>query len=180
MKWLRLFTAVIAFTMMNVSTVGLAMTFQQPVGIGDFAPDISGRNGNGIAFWKFTDNVGEEHKSTYWKGMATFGDGDNVICYHYDIYKRGQADAELFGGQNVSDTFAITTGEHTKIFSIKTDNEIAFFEIFSTSNPGNDCYILGKSKNGNFIKYLDTKDITKRFFGTSTLQAHFGCVNSFV
>ena len=79
----------------------------------------------------------------------------------------------MFGGKDISNTLAITTGEHTKVFNINTDNNMMFFVVFSVSNPGNDCYVLGKSSNGRFVKYLDTEDITKRFFGTSTVESSF-------
>ena len=95
MRLLRWLTAVIVFIMVDVSAICSAMIFQQPIEIGEFLPDISGLHGSGIVFRKVTDNVGEVRESTirkgnksYWKGMATFGTGNNAIYYHYNLYKR--------------------------------------------------------------------------------------------
>ena len=143
------------------------MQFSQPVKIGNFYVQIQRPTGfyiegatsnNGTRYTKvapYTNDYG------YDKGVAIFGNGNDVIYVHYNY----SADApEKFGDKNISNTIDIHIGHGGDIFQIKTNSGMVFYYISFGYKYGF-FYIIGKRQDGKWIKYIYSPDIDDRYFG---------------
>ena len=142
-----------------------AMQFSQPVEIGRLGLLHGG--GNGVFFNNASYNDGDiayrKGKTiAYGKGLACFGNGADALYVHYDYYS--EVGIFYFGGKDiantVSDNFIIFD-----VFKINTDEGITIYPLYKVHGPEFDYFIVGRRADGRFVKYIDTRELTKRYFG---------------
>ena len=158
----------------------LAMTFSQPVKVGK----IGYINLGGFKFSQVASNKGVlvndewgRKKNIYDHGIAKFGSGNNLLYLHYDAYKAEVKGKNIrvishgyskFGSDNVNNTVNLNI-MHPEIFSLVNDKMLLFFIIEDSYDlPFEDSYtLIGRTKNGKWVKYFDTNEIAKKYFGNS-------------
>ena len=173
----KIFVAVVV-SLLFVAQTALAMTFQQPVKVGRVSIPIQ-RGGYGLVIEGATYNDGSYFRKYikdsigYDKGLAKFGDGDDALFFHYNYgatFENSKSNFVSkshfkFGDKNVSNTIAdIGVGSGGEILQIKTDEGITFYSIrfmYQTS----DLTLIGRRKDGKWVKYIHSKDISKMYFG---------------
>ena len=153
------------------------MTFSQPEKIGEviLAPmgifDIRG----------YTSHQGRlctipayKHLKYYEKGLAKFGNGIDALYFHYDsnqmITTPDSKYPEVFskfGSNDIKNTIQDVPGIPTIIWLIKTNSEMTFYMIEhgSAAGFGSSSTLIGKNKNGIFIKYFDTYKVKDVYLG---------------
>ena len=168
-----------------------AIQFSQPLKIGtiDFKQgggvSISGAASNSVQFFPGfrrryvkDDTFGDE------KGIAHFGEGTDDLYLYYNTEKclniGGNAlnntisediwDSDIYQIQysKTSSVYPIYDMKHNHI-----GNETRFEtrSVYSIYNMKADYIIIGREINSfsrQFVKYIDTKEITKRYFGENT------------
>ena len=141
------------FALMLSSTTCFAMTFSRPVEIGRvFISQV----GNNNAGWLSVENT-----SYYGNGIVCWGNGEDALYMHYGTYNNN--DSAKFGGKNVSNTVSVNI-LNDWIYKIKSDGGITLYAIRFWYGPESDFRIIGRRKDGTFVKYFDTADITKKYF----------------
>ena len=148
----------------------LAMTFSQPVEIGRFYTQIQRSSGfhikgassnNGTRY----DKVAKYIKDYGWnKGLATFGEGVDALYVHYDYENDKIPSGTRFGGKDVSNTVGIEVWHDGTIMQIKGSNNMTFYSVrfsYCTSH----LHIIGKNKNSKWVKYIDSKKLSDKYFG---------------
>ena len=156
----------------------LAMIFSQPVKIGGGVTwsQAGGFLVNGAINNKVENNFyrGGRITERFSKGVAQFGNGNEIVYEHYD-YEKYKTQV-LIGDENTSNTFSVEGIENGLIYSIKNDSNIKMYMILL----GNDIHwedgylIFGKRADGRFVKYLDTYELRKKYFGNSGSSITFG------
>ena len=164
--------SLIAF-MMLISSTCLAMTFSQPVKIGGGVTwsQAGGFLVNGAINNKVEKNFyrGGRITERFSKGVAQFGNENEIVYEHYDYEK--YKTRVLIGGENISNTFSIEGIENYLIYSIRNDSNIKMYMILL----GNDVHwedgyiIFGKRADGRFVKYFDTYELRKKYFGDADI-----------
>ena len=147
-----------------------AMTFSQPVKLGEIFNTPSG----GFIFKGVTSNNGKSYINERWskneklyeKGVAIFGSGNDALYVHYDDNKKINI---MFGNVDGINTFALDhhmIEESCEVKRIDSDNKLVLYVLkrFSGSMGSENWIILGKTPNGLFVKYFETKDIRKQYF----------------
>ena len=161
------------------SSTCLAMSFSQPVKIGI----ISGTPQGGFGIDGASYNKGTSYKNgqldkqwgkLYEKGIAYFGNDDKALYVHYDCSQRVNRDywevySPKFGDKNAKKTVSLKAGEGetVTIYQINNDGDIILY-LLRGEGPvaGTTNYVLlGRRSDGIFVKYFDTRDITKNYFG---------------
>ncbi len=95
------------------------------------------------------------------QGGARFGNGENALWLNYlgkkDI-SFGSADIKKsIMGMNIEEANAY-------IYRITTDIGITLYAVNELSDVGSNWALLGYVGNNSFVKYFDTKNITKEYF----------------
>lgn len=147
---------------------GFAMQFSQPVEIGSVFVDQTGKQGiliknashnNGDYYTKARKN----NRNTYGKGIAQFGNGEDALYVHYNYYT--DFGKFYFGGKNKQNTIAspniVTIYD---IFRIYTNEGITLYPLHRFYGPESEYIIIGRRADGKFVKYINTEEITKRYF----------------
>ena len=148
---------------MMISSNCLAMTFSQPVKLGEIGTPVQAPY-HGFVVEGATKNDGaaykenHEHKgkplTTYTRGTACF---DELYC-RYDF----KDDSIRFGGEN---NFVLNmNGTYKKIFSIANDAGLKLYAIYYSYRL-TDLKIFGTRKNGKWVVYIDSKKIDDKYFG---------------
>ena len=151
-------------TMISAASVVNAMEFSEPIEIGK----IAASNQSGGGFWiDALDNSG-----TFWNSGANFDKGiarfdDSLFC-HYN-YSEG-LDVN-FGSEDFSNTVIVpietyTVGATNSISVIPNDEQIPIYVVYALHNNSH-VTIIGKI-NGQWIKFIDSKDISRKFFGNDS------------
>lgn len=167
----KLFTLMLM--LLVIASNCFAMTFYQPIEIGEFGYGVQSPIG-GYSIKGATSNNGnyytknkKDNTRTYGKGMAIFGEGNDSISIHYDFDNlRGIK----CGDKNISNSVLISTGPFGNILQIKNDSEITFYYM-SFGYKYSHFYIIGKRKDGRWIKYIDSSEIEKKY---STKASFYG------
>ena len=163
------------FVIFMMSSTCLAMTFSQPVKIGR----VGGTPQGGIWIEDASYNNGTSYKNgqldkewgkLYEKGIAVFGNGIDALYMHYNCSSNNRdAYRPKFGDKNALRTTSLgaNEGESITINLIKNDSRITLYLLHGEgSAAGTENYILlGRRSDGVFVKYFDTHEITKKFFG---------------
>ena len=142
-----------------------AMTFSQPVKIGVVSD--YGIVGGGYEFNNAVNNSGIlydwQNRKCYKNGVATFGNGNDLIYFHYNNDKKIRS----YGGKSLKNTFELTQAYGCEFTQIKTNEGITFYMVQENDFDiiGKKYVLLGRKKDGNFIKYFDTASISKKYFG---------------
>ena len=143
-----------------------ALTFSQPVEIGS----IFWTPSSGLIFKNESYNDGKvagqwkennKYVPTYRNGTARWGDERTGI---YFIYK---TDPPYFGGINKN--FEVTVMVNTSINKIKNDGGISLYLIRNDGSgvSSTNYTVIGRRKDGIWVKYFDTKELKKKYFGSS-------------
>lgn len=167
------------------------MTFSQPINLNAYAVQSSisnikrgfviknaTRNEGDVSF-KATSSFDGKMRTYYSKGIACFGESEDALYAHYDVKKDSRN--VYFGSKNYNNTFPIFgmfefQGEN--IYKINTDEGIVVYLIESGGEiPGLSYYLLGRRKDGIWVKYIDTDDIIKNYFGRTFLMCNLKKVN---
>ena len=166
----KIFVLGVVLSVLFVAQSAFAMTFSQPVKIGQ----IGYLNQGGFELSSASSNKGEpivvRGRTLSKKGVAIFGDGSDALYFHYALgtrEKRGLDIVTAFGGNDIKNTISITNMKMPDLYKISTDQKITLYSI----EDGNDLdeedrYILiGKRADGVFVEYFDTDKIRQRYFG---------------
>lgn len=167
-------------------TTNQPMTFSQPINTG-FSLMFS-QAGGGIFIRNATENNGDfysrvykgkkiiydgsgQNKSIlYGKGIAKYGSGYDALYAHYNAYNIRNDAYIHFGDKNINNTIPISAfifGE--EIFKIDTDSGITFYMIHTSYDLPDETWwtLIGRRKDGVWVKYFDTDSITVKYFGES-------------
>lgn len=141
-----------------------AMQFSQPIEIGQIGTI---QVGGGISVKNAFYNNGSQYNrkndpDRYGKGIAGFGEKDNALYVHYDYYNA--RDTFYFGDKNKNNTIK-DNFLYFQLYKINTNEGINIYSLYKSYGPEFDYLIIGKRADGKFVKYIDTREITKRYFG---------------
>ena len=146
-----------------------AMQFSQPVKIGGIFIDQTGKQGVIVKNASYNDGdyytkARKNNRNTYGKGIARFGNDKNALYVHYNYYT--DFGRFYFGGKDKQNTIVspniVTIYD---IFKIDTNEGITIYPLYRFYGPESEYIIIGRRADGKFVKYIDTKEITKRYFG---------------
>ena len=162
----------ILFALAIFSSNCFAMTFSQPVKIGEVSYNGSPTGGVEIVGATSKKNYSTSKNSAYYgKGIALFG--KSLYFYFNDEYFRQNFNGyttELtkkvsrFGGTDVKNSVPIFTLEgKTDIYQIKNDGGIELYLAQTETGAGGTIQVFGTTKEGKWVKYFDTADAVKNF-----------------
>ena len=156
----------VMLSVLFVANSALAMTFSQPVKIGEIgfplqAPYhgyiVNGATQNdGTAY---TEKMTSDGKPiiTYTKGIARFGD---LYCKYN--FENKNTDTINFGGKN--DFVLNMNATFKKIFSIGNDSALKLYAIYYNYCV-TDLKILGTRADGKWVVYIDSGNLSDKYFG---------------
>ena len=142
------------------------MQFSQPGEIGGIG--VMQASGGGIYVdgadynnGKFYTKYRKDNTRGYEEGIAGFGKGKDIIYVHYDynVYEEF-----YFGGKDKNNTIKDDFPCYD-IYKMNTNENITIYILSKIYGPEFDYLIIGKRADGKFVKYIDTREITKRYFG---------------
>lgn len=188
---IKKFLIIIANLMIFISSC-YAMTFSQPVEIGRafFVTmgifEVEGANYHtGIPFsnqdYVKMYNLSENGITVFDKGIARFGNGDDAIYFHYDArngYESYQKNPVIskYGDKRIENTVSSLNSPPGSIRMIKSDGGITLYLLSSYSEMSKSMgyywmhTLLGKQKDGRFVKYFDTVEFSKRYFSNNSIK----------
>lgn len=146
-----------------------AMTFSQPVKIGRigwFRGEFFCLN----SFYEEGDyytQYDKDDKKTYGrKGVVGFGNNSNALYVHYNSYeaKKNRDGKVYLGGKNLSNTIPLDV-QNEFIYQIDSNIGLTIYAIRFFYGPDSEFTIIGKKNDGTFVKYIDTREISKKYFG---------------
>ena len=73
------------------------------------------------------------------------------------------------GTEDVNNTIVMNM-HWDSLFRVKASNGKVFYCINFAYGPDSQWFIVGCHSNGKFVKYIDTEEISKRYFGITTTQ----------
>ena len=146
-----------------------AMTFSQPVKIGMINVSQVGKSAGGVSiegatyndgeyFSKYPYNVG--NNKSYGKGISRFGDGEDALYFHYDMYKS----VTKFGGKNISNTVdkKIFCDE---IYKITSDGGVTLYPIRFIYGSESLYTIIGRQKDGKWVTFINSDELARKYLG---------------
>lgn len=164
------------------STNCFAMNFFQPVKIGRVTlPPMGYFMIDECDYHKGTPCKDENYKNVkgmYEKGIVRFGNGENALFFHYDVNKKVKIPdsnyygaMSKFGSQDVKNAVQIWVGIPTIIWKIKTDSDRMFYMLENgdaSGMVGTTRTLIGRKKDGTFVKYFSTYEIKNSYLGRPT------------
>lgn len=150
----------------------LAMQFSQPVKIGGICLNQSTKQGISVEDASYNNGdyytgVLKNNRSTYGKGVARFGNDKDALYVHYNYYT--DLGKFYFGDKDKQNTIVppniITIYD---IYRIRSNEGVTIYPLYRFYSAESDYFIIGRRTDGRFVKYIDTKEITKRYFGENT------------
>ena len=171
---MKKFFVCVVLSVLLAAQSAFAMTFSQPVKLGRAGcPDQSPYSGVVIEGATFNDGnyytkngykPKDERLRTFDKGTARWGDGDDALYCRYDYESRSFD----YGGK---DKYIASLGWPMRIiYRINTDKGITLYALHYWFHY-NDYVIIGRRKDGVWVKYIDTNDINERYFGKKLYYA---------
>ena len=162
---------VLLVMILMITSSCLAMTFSQPVEIGGIAWNQVGKSGGGLNFRNESKNEGsyytkyaQNNRESYGKGIVQWGTGENTLYVHYDAYSH----TTKFGGKNINNTVTVNLLPSTNsIYKITSDAGIVIYPIWHVYNPYGPYTIIGRQKDGKWIKYIETNEVLKKYIGNN-------------
>ena len=138
----------------------LAMTFSEPVEIGNIFHTPS----TGIVIRK-ADYISGNSKGifqgekTYGKFTARWGNESDGIYCHWEKYP------PQFGDENIFGSFPVKMTVFCEIYQIKNEELPALYMLVITGSDirGTEFYLIGKQKDGKWVKYFDTESIKQNY-----------------
>lgn len=161
------------FVLVFFSAECFAMTFSQPMKIGVVSD--YGVVGGGYEFKNAVNNSGImytwQKRKCYKNGVATFGNGGDLIYFHYNNDKKIRS----YGGKILKNTFELTQAYGCEFTQIKTNEDITFYMVQENDFDinGRKYVLLGRKKDGSFVKYFDTLTVSEKYFGKMYLRPIF-------
>ena len=151
-----------------------AMTLSQPQKIGQ----IRYVNLPGFDLSDATSNNGEQMhlEGNRWRGLglcvykngiARFGSDSNALYFHYrqgTIEKKYNDTLMAFGASDIRNTVNIDI-LCPYIFKINTNEGSAFYLLDDGYDPEGRITLIGRGKDGRWVKYFETYSIKKTYFG---------------
>lgn len=163
------------------STNCFAMTFSQPVKIGEvILPPMGYFDIKEYSYHNGTlcKEKGYERLKLYEKGFARFGEGSEALFFHYDVNQKVKIPdsnyygaMSRFGSQDVKNAVQIWVGIPTIIWKIKTDSDMMFYMLENgdaSGMVGTTRTLIGRKKDGTFVKYFSTYEIKNSYLGKPT------------
>ena len=155
----------VTLMLMVVHMSCMAMTMKNPVQIGKIRFDLN--RDTGFTFDGFSEINGYKHYSKVRKAY-TNGYGKGTVLFNYDGEK-------LYVDYNIPERWNLCRiGEADnyiesdiidgQLFKILTSEGNSLYAMFS-SYTYTDFVVFGKNSNGKFVKYIDSKNINKDYFG---------------
>ena len=143
-----------------------AMQFSQPIEIGGIGVMQAGGGGiyvDGADYndGKFYTKYRKDNTRGYEKGIAGFGNGKDSLYVHY---KYNVYEGFYFGGKDKNNTIKDDFPRYD-IYKMNTNENITIYILSKIYGPEFDYLIIGKRADDKFVKYIDTREITKRYFG---------------
>ena len=146
----------------------LAMQFFQPEEIGltgnvqvnRVGIKIDGATYNTGSYYTGNKVLKDRNTEGYEKGVAQYGKNENALYLHYNMH----TGLLNFGGKNIANTIE-NRYPITYIYRINSDEGITLYPLYNTYGPELNYIIIGRRDDGKFVKYIDTNEITKRYFG---------------
>ena len=177
---MKKFLVILGALLIIFSSNCFAMTFSQPVKIGEVGGlpsggfSIKGASYNDGSSYKNGQFDKEWNEKLYERGIAIFGDKMNPLYMHYDCSmnkNRQYADmySPKFGNKNGTKFVSLGAGEGetVHISQIKNDGDITLYLLCGEGSvAGTVNYVLlGVRPDGVWLKYFDSREITKKYFG---------------
>ena len=166
----------VVLSVLLTANSALAMTFSQPVKIGMLSQAQAGVGAGGFIISKATHNDGDYfnnyahnkgNNKTYGKGVAQFSNGEDALYVHYDAYKKSQHNMYL-GGKDINNTIPMNSFCDV-VYKITSDSGVTLYPIRYIYGPASSYVVLGKRKDGVWVKFIDSTEIAKRYLGLNTL-----------
>ncbi len=159
--------------LMMIASNCFAMTFSQPVEIGNFVLKQVGHNNfeiNGATYNSDIAKTDSHGKTYYTNGVARFGYGESEIWLHYN--KNSHPPYCKLGGKNLSDTITEDFSWGHKIFYIGGGNGFKFYALKSqfdmpSAQTKYEYNIIGRKSDGTWLKYFNTKKFLDNHIGKS-------------
>ena len=184
-----------------ISSNCFAMTFSSPIKVGSIFGTPSGgfviygatkNNGNlfrmkngQIVSWKEYDTKTKKSQevNVYGKGIAQFGNGNDVLYFYYDFnqygidygkgfggnYQEGAKNGAKFGGRDTGKLFSFPHQIYEsscQIEKISTDKGLTLYMlIYQGAVGGKDYILLGRQTNDIWVEYFNMEDINVKYFG---------------
>ena len=172
MRRMKNFMALLIFcVMLSFSRNVLAMEFSQPVKIGRVTVSQAGKSAGGYWFVGEDSNDGSvqkgyheyDKKYIYSRGIARYGSDEDALYIHYD-----EAHGEIcdVGSKDIKNTQKVRLFCDV-IYKITTNKGITLYPINLVYGASSGFQIVGRQKDGKWVKYFDTDNIVKTYFGTN-------------
>ena len=161
----------VIFSLLFMTNSAVAMTFSQPVEIGTVGFPVQAPY-HGFIIDGATTNTGTPYNETeftykgkplqtYTKGVATFGNGNDALFCYYDFTTGDYINAIKFGGKN---NYVLSrTGTDKDILKIENDGGITLYVVYHNYCVSH-LNIIGRQKDGKWVNYIDSKEISKNYF----------------
>ena len=160
------------FVIFIMSSNCLAMTFSQPVNIGRVGlPEQAPYHGFIIEGATYNNGSSYNEKpKTYVKGVARFGNGSDALYCKYN-FERGGNMYISYGGQN---NYIVKLGSECRFLQkINTDEGLTLY-ILHYGYKYSHVAIIGRRKDGSWIKYIDTENINKVYYSGESNKNFLG------
>lgn len=146
----------------------LAMHFSQPEEIGltgnlqvyKVGIKVDGATYNTGNYYTGNKVLKNKNKDGYEKGVAQYGKGEDALYLHYNM----NTGLLNFGGKDVENTIQ-NRYPITYIYRINSNEDLTLYPLYNTYGPELNYIIIGRRADGRFVKYIDTNEITQRYFG---------------
>ena len=162
---------VLIVLLLTISSQCFAMNFFEPVKIGSIgfpvqAPYhyyvVKGASYNSGKPYLETSPLISERISTYEKGIAVFGTGENALYCDYIYNPNVHENVIKFGGKN---NYIISTDSLYKhISKINTNEGLTLYSIVRMSGSER-INIIGRQNDGKWVSYVDSRILSDRYFG---------------
>ena len=154
----------------NKTVTNQPMQFSQPIKIGRVNVSQVGKGAGGYWFNGADSNEGikkdyheYDRQYIYSKGVAKYGNGEDALYIYYD---ESQGEICNIGGKDIKNTQKVRLFCDV-IYKITTNKGITLYPINFIYGAESRYTIIGRQKDGKWVKYIDTSDISKTYFGTN-------------
>lgn len=109
--------------------------------------------------YKFSNNV-REYTGL---GMVKYSQGGDSLYIHYNTSEDYKCHARV-GSENINNTVSVLLQSDT-LYKICTDSNIVLY-VFDYGHSSTSMYtIIGTTYDGKYVKYIDTWELTDKYFG---------------
>lgn len=173
-----------------ISADCLAMRFESTTELGNIASlppygafIIEGANSNN---GQLSTETAYKAGNEYAKGVATFGNGENILYVHYNngyVYTEDFAEnvfrsKELansckMGGSNIEDTIILPMGfpHSCSIYQVHNNSDIKMYLLEYDKGAVPSYKLIGKRQDGKWVKYFETT-AAEQYYGMNLAFCH--------